>query len=93
MLNSDRQKDNEVPGIKDNKIKAVISTITSNVAQCCLNLQLFEDALISSNLVLDLDPGHEKSLYRKAKALACLSKFQESINIFEELGQKEKEVA
>jgi len=42
---------------------------------------MYEHALHYSNKALKIDPGHSKSLYRKAKALGFLFKFEESIKI------------
>jgi hypothetical protein len=50
---------------------------------------LFENALIYANLALYLDPKHEKTLFRKALALAFLYKFQQSIEILDLLKMPE----
>ena len=66
-------------------------TLQSNIAQCYINLAMFEDALQYSNLALETDPDHSKSLYRKAKSLAYLLEFEESSTIFKQINQ-EKEI-
>ena len=62
--------------------------IHSNLAQCYLNLEMYEDALYSANAALHYDRDHSKTLFRKAKALAFLFYFREAIYILNKLGMK-----
>ena len=62
----------------------------SNLAQCYINLGLYEDALRYANNALNFDLHHSKTWYRKAKCLAFLSQFGESINIFRKLEKVEE---
>ena len=55
------------------------------MAQCFFTLSLYEDALIFSKKALDLDPNHVKSLSLKAKSLALLFHFKESIKILNDI--------
>ena len=68
--------------------KKLTITVLSNMAQCFLNLELYEDTLVFSEEVLKLDKIHVKALFRKAKALSFLFKFDESIRLFEKLASK-----
>ena len=68
--------------LEDEKQRIVI---LSNMAQCYINLGLFEDALKLCNIALKLNPDHPKTLYRKGRCLAYLFEFQQSIAIYEHL--------
>ena len=48
-----------------------------------MNLCLFEDELEFCNRALDIDKDHVKSLFRKAKVLAYLFQFKQSIQLFQ----------
>lgn len=63
----------------DDKLQIII---LSNIAQCCISQELFEDALEFANKALTVDEGHVKTLFRKAKSLAQLHQYDESIEIF-----------
>ena len=52
--------------------------VLSNIAQCCINLRLYEDAVSVCDVALKLDKYHLKTVYRKAKALAYLFDFEQS---------------
>ena len=69
---------------------ALTVTIMSNMIQCYIKLDLYEDALEFSDTVLGLDPKHKKALYRKGKALAQLGRFGESLDVFEKLELKKE---
>jgi tetratricopeptide (TPR) repeat protein len=45
----------------------------------------YEDALNFANKALDLDESHNKSKFRKAKALAYLRNFDDSLSLLSEL--------
>jgi tetratricopeptide (TPR) repeat protein len=47
------------------KLKVILK---SNMAQCCVNLRLYEDAIEYADEALDYEPKHQKSLFRKCKA-------------------------
>ena len=53
--------------------------ILSNVSQCFLNLGLNEDSLFYADEALKLNENDFKSLIRKAKSLAYLREFDESL--------------
>ena len=55
------------------------------MAQCSINLGLYEDALQTCNLALKIDPDHVKSQFRKATSLAYLFEFEKSRDIFKQL--------
>lgn len=50
-------------------------TIYSNIANCYVNLELFEDAIEICEKILTIENNHAKAQYRKAKALAGLYEF------------------
>ena len=58
------------------------------MSQCYINLELYQDALEQANNALQVDDSHVKTLYRKAKSLSLLYKFDESCTIFEQLKEK-----
>lgn len=64
--------------------------ILSNMVQCFINQEKYEDALSISNQILAIDPKHVKTLFRKGKALARLHKFQNALKIFEHIKAKEE---
>ena len=49
---------------------------------------MYEDAVILCDSALLINKDHLMTLYPKAKALAFLFYFEESINIFEEIKMK-----
>ena len=51
-------------------------TIYSNIANCYVNLELFEDSIEFCDKILDVEKTHVKANYRKAKALAGLFEFE-----------------
>jgi len=55
------------------------------MANCYVNLGLFEDAIDFCDQILYIEEDHEKALYRKAKALAGLYEYDKSIEIFNKL--------
>ena len=55
------------------------------MAHCYLSLEHYEDALETSKRALLINPHHEIVLWRKARALAFLFQFHESIEIFTKL--------
>ena len=59
--------------------------ILSNVSQSFLSLDAFNMCLLYAEKILELDKGHQKSLYRKAKCLAYLGDYVKSIKIFNDL--------
>ena len=61
-------------------------------ANCYENLHLYEDALDICNKGLGVDYTDKELLYIKAKVLSNLFKFKQSIAIFKEMGDNEKEV-
>ena len=67
-------------GQDDNTLRIAV---LSNMSQCYINLELYEDALEFANMALKVDDSHVKTLYRKAKSLSLLYKFDESSAIFE----------
>ena len=71
----------------DDKLMVVL---LSNLAQCYIKLEMNEDALEYIQQALDIDSGHVKTLYRKAKALANLFNFDESSKIFKKLKYKDE---
>lgn len=64
-------------------------TIMSNLGQCYINMELFDDALDILDKALFIKANHAKTLFRKAKALAWLFQFERSIAMFEKLGRKD----
>jgi hypothetical protein len=50
-----------------------------------MNLHMWEDALEHCDEALELDKKHRKTLYRSAKCLAFLFKFDLSINLLKSL--------
>jgi energy-converting hydrogenase A subunit M len=48
------------------------------MAQCYLNMRLFEDAVIYCDKALKIDKDHMKSLFRKAKAFVFMYDFYEA---------------
>jgi tetratricopeptide (TPR) repeat protein len=58
----------------DLRLQALRITLHSNLAQCYLGLERFEDALYAANLALSFNSANDKCLYRKAKALHSLSR-------------------
>lgn len=64
--------------------------IYSNIAGCYVNLELFEDAIEFCNKILAIEKDHVKANYRKAKALAGLYEFKESIEFFKKLKKKDE---
>ena len=53
-------------------------------------LELYEDALEFALKALEINPDHQKSLFRKGKALMFLFEFQEAEKIFKDLQNKEQ---
>ena len=57
-------------------------------AHCYMQLQLFEDAIINCDMVIQFNSKDEQVLYYKAISLAYLFKFDESRAIFESIDLK-----
>ena len=61
----------------------------SNLAQCYLCLDMYEDALDHCNFALRIDPEFMKAKFRKARALMRLFRFEESLKVLDKLSKKE----
>eukprot|EP00747_Dinoflagellata_sp_TGD_P191369 gnl/TRDRNA2_/TRDRNA2_54627_c0_seq2.p1 gnl/TRDRNA2_/TRDRNA2_54627_c0~~gnl/TRDRNA2_/TRDRNA2_54627_c0_seq2.p1 ORF type:complete len:300 (+),score=62.13 gnl/TRDRNA2_/TRDRNA2_54627_c0_seq2:241-1140(+) len=66
---------------KDNRVvnSNALAVLHSNMAQVFLNMEQWDSALEAAEKALAVDPGHEKSLMRKAKALRGLGQIQQAI--------------
>ena len=71
--------------IKNRYLNVVESELTlfSNMSICYMKMLKYEDSLEYCNKALEIDEEHEKSLFRKAKCLAYLYRFDESISFFQ----------
>ena len=66
-------------GFIDPDLKACM---LGNTGQCYLLLELFEDAIEYADMALRIDKDNKKYIYTKAKALAGLFEFEESMLLF-----------
>ena len=64
--------------------------LTLKLSKCYIDLELYEDALQYADACLKIDPEHKKGLYYKAKSLAFLYCFDESIKLFTQLGKSDE---
>ena len=78
---------NEIDCGKTEKLELLIR---SNLAQCYLNMEHYEDAIEQTDRALLIDPSHKIVLMWKAKALRGIYKFEESIELFAKLGMKDE---
>ena len=66
--------------VKDMKLRILID---ANIAQCYINLGMFDDSLEVCNKALEIDCNNGALLYRKAISLAYLLDFLQSSLIYE----------
>ena len=62
------------------------------MALCYFHLNLYEDSVECCNNALKIDKESKRALYRKAKCLALLLDFNQSVEIFKKL-KYEKEIS
>jgi len=51
-----------------------------------MNMYMYEDAIEFCDFALEIDKDHIKTLYRKARSLAYLFQFADSIDILRSIG-------
>ena len=70
--------DGQFPDDLKDQIKAIKLAVFSNSAAACLKLKRFKDAVTNANKALEIDPVHQKALFRRAQAYSGLDDHEEA---------------